>query len=122
MLSNSDISQLINALRVHQIRAGTKHKFVDISIVESQGRFFVRQYKFGDNSWRQAFDRTPEGEIKCGKTVIKIIGRVPDDLAVINDSVTKAFKKKYGIVYSIMKWTFNTEKHEASTLELVPQR
>ncbi|WP_269203529.1 hypothetical protein [Pseudoalteromonas luteoviolacea] len=38
----TDISNLVDAHRVHQIRSGRAHRFVDISIVETQGRFFVR--------------------------------------------------------------------------------
>lgn len=48
----TEIAKLINSKWVHQIRAGTKHRFIDITIVETEGRFFVRQYKFGQKSWR----------------------------------------------------------------------
>lgn len=117
----TDISNLINAHRVHQIRSGTTHRFVDISIIEAQGRFFVRQYKFGKNSWYNAFINEPNGEIKCGDTVIPIKGIKPKDLDVINQSVTLSFWKKYHLIYALMKLGFNTQKHEASTLELIPQ-
>lgn len=121
MKNLTEISNLINAHRVHQIRSGNTHRFVDISIVESQGRFFVRQYKFAKNSWRQAFLTQPHGEIKCGHTVIAIKAVQPSDLMQINKSVTAAFWQKYHIMYALMKLGFNTKKHEASTLELIPQ-
>ena len=122
MMKNlTDISKLVNAHRVHQIRSGTTHRFVDISIVEAQGRFFVRQYKFGKNSWYSAFLNEPNGEMKCGDTVIAIKGIKPSDLESINKSVTGAFWKKYHLIYGLMKLGFNTKKHEASTLELIPQ-
>ena len=117
----SKISKLVNAHRVHQIRSGTTHRFVDISIVEAQGRFFVRQYKFGKDSWYSAFLNEPNGEMKCGETIITIKGEVPKDLDVINKSVTRAFWKKYHLIYGLMKLGFNTQKHEESTLELIPQ-
>ncbi len=120
MLTKREISKLINAHSVHQIRSGIAHRFVDISIVEAQGRFFVRQYKFNANSWYQAFLTTPKGEIKCGTTRIKIEGKVPEDLATINPAVTKAFWRKYNIIYGLMRLGFNTKKHKASTLELIP--
>lgn len=115
-----ELSKLINALRVHQIRAGDKHRFVDISIVEADGRFFVRQYKFGKRSWYHAFLTDLAGAIKCGDTIIPIEGRVPKDLDVINPLVTKAFGKKYKLIYGAMRLGFDTKKHEASTLELIP--
>lgn len=121
MKSIAELSQLVNAYRVHQIRSGKNHRFVDISIVETEGRFFVRQYKFNPNSWYGAFLKTPEGEIKCGDTVIEIEGKPPEDLDTVNPLVNRAFKKKYGIIYTIMKLFFDTKKHEASTLELIPQ-
>lgn len=115
------LAKLINAQRVHQIRSGTKHRFIDISIVETGGRFFVRQYKFGERSWYHAFLKTPHGEIKCGDKIFAIEGRVPEDLDTINTSVTRAFWKKYHILYWVMRMGFDTSMHEASTLELVPK-
>ena len=116
-----EISKLVNSYRVHQIRAGAKHPFVDISIVEVDGRFFVRQYKFGKRSWYHAFIENPKGAMKFGDTTIPIEGKVPEDLIQINPLVTKSYWKKYKIIYGIMKLGFNTQKHEASTLELIPQ-
>lgn len=115
-----EITDLINAHKVHQIRSGTKHRFIDITMVETEGRFFVRQYKFGKKSWYHAFQELPEGEIKYRDTIIPIIGKIPSDLDDVNPKINKAYKKKLGLVYSIMKLGFNTEKHEASTLELIP--
>ena len=122
IMTTQEIATLINSYRVHQIRAGEKHRFVDISIVEANGRFFVRQYKFGKRSWYHAFLEDPTGAIKCGDTIIPIEGRVPEDLDEINPLVTKAFWKKYKLIYGIMKLGFDTKKHEASTLELIPKR
>lgn len=115
-----DIIKLINSYRVHQIRAGETHRFVDISIVEVNGRFFVRQYKFAKRSWYHAFLETPTGAMRCGETVIPIQAKVPEDLEQINPLVTRAFWKKYNLIYGLMKLGFNTRKHEASTLELIP--
>lgn len=41
------ISKLVNGHSVHQAHSGKTHRFVDISVIEAEGRFFVRQYKFG---------------------------------------------------------------------------
>ena len=115
-----DLVKLINAYNVHQIRAGYKHRFVDISIVEVDGRFFIRQYKFAKKNWYDAFIDNPMGAIKLGDSLIPIRAEIPEDMIEINRKVTKAFWKKYKLVYGLMKLGFNTKKHEASTLELIP--
>lgn len=116
-----EIVALVNAHKVHQIRSGNKHRFIEISIVTTGGRFFVRQYKFNKNSWYQAFLNEPNGQIKIGETIINIKGEVPRDLDAVNPLVNKAFWRKYGIIYGLMKLGFNNKKHQASTLELIPQ-
>lgn len=115
-----EITKRVNAKWVHQIRAGFKHRFIDISIVEAEGRFFVRQYRFGKRSWHDAFLVNPEGEMKLGDMVVPIHGVVPDDLKIINPKVNKAFYKKMSIVYWLMGLTYNKKRHKASTLELIP--
>lgn len=116
-----EVSKWVKANNVLQIRSGDKHRFIDITVVEADGRFFVRQYKFGKKSWYHAFLEEPKGAIKHRDTIIPIEGRVPENLDEINPVVTKAFLKKLGIIYRIMRWGFSTMKHEASTLELIPQ-
>ncbi|MEQ9442898.1 MAG: DUF2255 family protein [Cyclobacteriaceae bacterium] len=115
------ITELVNAKWTHQIRAGEKHRFVDISIVETEGRFFVRQYKFGKRSWYEAFLKNPAGAIKLGDVIVSIDGVVPCDLDEINPKVNKAYFKKMRIVYPLMRLTYDRKKHEASTLELIPK-
>ncbi len=39
-----ELARLVDTKRVHQIRCGD-HRFIDITIVQTEGRFFVRQYK-----------------------------------------------------------------------------
>lgn len=124
--------QLIKAVdskKVHQIRCG-EHRFIDITIVQTEGRFFVRQYKFGKRSWYDAFldnpsvDGQPNGAMKVktknGDIEVHIIGKVPDDLDSINPKVNKAYFKLLWIFYPLMRLTYDRNKHEASTLELVP--
>ena len=116
----NEISKLVEANNVLQIRSGDKHRFVDITIVEAEGRFFVRQYKFGARSWYHAFLEEPNGAIKHGEAIFPVKGVVPEDLEQINPAVTKAFLKKLGLIYRTMRLGFDTKKHEASTLELIP--
>lgn len=120
-MNNKELQEHVRSHRVHQIRAGEKHRFVDISVVEVAGRFFVRQYKFGKRSWYHAFLSDPSGAIKCSEVVVPVEGRVPEDLETVNPLVTRAFWKKYHVIYGLMKLGFDTKKHEASTLELIPK-
>ncbi len=114
-----ELEKLIQSKKVHQIRCGA-HRFIDITIVATEGRFFVRQYKFGKKNWHDAFLQNPDGQLKIGDIIIDIDGVKPLDLEEVNPKVNKAFKKLLGFIYPLMRLTFNTKKHEASTLELIP--
>lgn len=118
---SNDQEKRVRAKKVHQIRAGKSHRFIDITIVETEGRYFVRQYKFGEKSWYDAFLRDSDGEMKIGDTVIPIDGVVPVDLDEINPKVNWAYHKLLPVIYFLMRLTYNRKKHEASTLELIPK-
>jgi hypothetical protein len=115
-----EIIKHINSNNVHQIRAGEKHRFVDITIVHTEGRFFVRQYKFGKKSWYHTFLEDSNGAIKIGDTIIPVNARVPKELDVVNAKVNKAYFKKLNVIYWLMRLTYDRKKHEDSTLELIP--
>ncbi|KAB1159423.1 DUF2255 family protein [Tenacibaculum aiptasiae] len=114
-----ELETLVQSKKVHQIRCGD-HRFIDITIVATEGRFFVRQYKFGKRSWYDAFLVNPEGAMKIGNLEVEIKGVVPHDLDEVNPKVNKAYRKLLGLLYPAMRLTYNTKKHEASTLELIP--
>ncbi|AYV22748.1 MULTISPECIES: hypothetical protein [Vibrio] len=122
------LSQLIQAVdrkKVHQIRCGD-HRFIDITIVQTEGRFFVRQYKFNERSWYDAFinnpslDGEPNGAMRVGDLEVLVNGKVPNDLSMVTSRVNSAYRKLLGLLYPIMRLTFDTKKHEAATLELIP--
>lgn len=128
MLSRDDLSQLIQAVdgqKVHQIKCGD-HRFIDITIVQTEGRFFIRQYKFSKRSWYEAFTRNvaiegkSNGVMKVGALEVPINGKIPDDLDAINPKVNQAYRKLLGFIYPLMRLTFDRKKHEETTLELVP--
>ncbi|NOH39105.1 hypothetical protein F0267_12730 [Vibrio coralliilyticus] len=128
MRNEARLNQLIQAVdgqKVHQIRCG-EHRFIDITIVQTEGRFFIRQYKFSKRSWYDAFinapstDCRPNGAMKIGDLEVLVNGKVPDDLKLVTPRVNKAYRKLLGLIYPIMRLTFDKEKHEATTLELVP--
>lgn len=115
----TELEQLVQKKKVHQIKCGD-HRFIDITIVATEGRFFVRQYKFGKKSWRDAFLVNSSGQMKIGTTIIEINGVVPSDLETVNPKVNKAYRKLLGLIYPAMRLTYDIKKHEASTLELIP--
>ncbi|MGR5092299.1 hypothetical protein ACPV5O_02250 [Vibrio maritimus] len=125
---SAKLTQLIQAVdgqKVHQIRCGD-HRFIDITIVQTQGRFFIRQYKFGKRSWYDAFinnptiDDLPNGAMKIGDLEVQINGKVPEDLQAMIPNVNQAYRKLLGLIYPLMRLTFDRKKHEATTLELIP--
>ena len=118
-MTYQEMIKYINKAWVSQICCGN-HCFIDITIVATEGRFFVRQYKFGKRSWYHAFLENPEGAMKIGNTIVDIDGVVPTDLEEVNPKVNKAYRKLLGLIYPAMRLTYDTTKHEASTLELVP--
>ncbi|MCT4629036.1 hypothetical protein [Winogradskyella sp.] len=115
-----ELEKLVQRQKVHQIRCGD-HRFIDITIVTTEGRFFVRQYKFGKRSWYHAFLENSQGQMKLGDTIVDIDGVVPKDLETINPKVNKAYFKLLWILYPLMRLTYNRKQHEASTLELIPR-
>ncbi|WP_135445242.1 hypothetical protein [Vibrio tasmaniensis] len=128
MAQSTTLTQLIQAVdgqKVHQIRCGD-HRFIDITIVQAQGRFFIRQYKFGKRSWYDAFinnpsiDEQPNGAMKIGDLEVQVNGKVPKDLQAMIPSVNQAYRKLLGLIYPLMRLTFDRQKHEATTLELIP--
>ena len=120
IMTIQELEKLVKRQKVHQIRCGD-HRFIDITIVATEGRFFVRQYKFGKKSWYDAFLEHPKGQMKIGDIIIDIDGVKPSDLEAVNRKVNKAYKKLLGLIYPAMRLTYDTKKHEASTLELIPQ-
>lgn len=115
-----ELVEKVQSKKVHQIRCGD-HRFIDITIVSTEGRFFVRQYKFGKRSWYHAFLENSDGAMKIGDTIIPIDGVVPADLDEVNPKINKAYRKLLGLIYPAMRLTYDTDKHEASTLELIPK-
>lgn len=113
-----EITKYINTTKEQQFRAGKTHGFIDISIMELNGRFFVRRSNMSvQNSWYTAFLKDPYGEIKLGDTIIPINAVVPDDLEQINPLLSKAYEEKFGEVYLAIKKMF--PRQDETTMELV---
>ena len=96
-MSINDQQQLaaaVNQTDHHQIRAGSKHRFIATSFVTVDERIFCRRYGFGEPSWYSAFAANSEGQIKLGNRVADIHGAVPADLEAINAEVNQAYFDK----------------------------
>ena len=118
-MDRGKITKLIKSRAVHQIKSGTTHRFIDITIVAVGNRYFVRQYQFGSNSWRDAFLKNPFGEMKLKGNIVKIKGIIPSDLDRINKKINRAYHRRLPIIYFLMGLGYSKKKHEDSTIELV---
>lgn len=122
--SLDEIIELVNNTELPQIRAGDTHRFIDIWIVIVGGRFFLRQYYFNEQSWYAAFLQDPHGAIKCGETIIPVVGQVPPDLEQINPAINEAYLEKYAgrfPDYAHVAQKMTGPPYMARTMELVPQ-
>ena len=118
-MDRKELAKRVMASPVHQVRSGFTHRFIDITMVAVEERIFIRPYMFGRNGWYDAFLQTPEGEMKIGNDVIRIEGRIPTDLEEINPKVTNAYHKLLPGTYEQMRKSYDTDKHESMTLELI---
>ena len=109
----------IDNTTIQKLRAGKKHRFIDISLFTYQGRIFVRQYSLGKRSWYHAFLKDPYGEIKIDGKVIKVNGIVPNDLNQINPHLNEVILQKFGSL-GIDRSISHSPRHMASTMEIIP--
>ena len=118
-MDRKELARKVMSSPVHQLRSGFTHRFIDITMVAVGERIFVRPYQFGRNGWYDAFMGTPDGEMKIGNEIIKIEGRIPEDLQDINPKVTQVYHDLLPGIYADMRKTYDTDKHERMTLELI---
>ncbi len=121
IMANKELSNLIARHNVLQIRSGDTHRFIDITLVEVDGRFFTRPYQFAKRGWYEAFQKEPNGAIKYKDIIIPIEAKVPTDLDKIIPAVTEAYTDKLGSTYQNMRAGFDGDKHDAMTIELIPK-
>ncbi|MFC1785204.1 DUF2255 family protein [Candidatus Neomarinimicrobiota bacterium] len=94
-MTKREIIRLVHDTENPLIKAGENHNFNYIWIVVTGGRLFCRQYDLSERSWYSTFLNNPNGYIKCGDTIIKVNGVIPNDLNQINYNINKAYIEKY---------------------------
>lgn len=117
--TQSELADLVNRTRKHEIRAGYTHRFITLMFVTVGGRVFCRQYQFSQRSWRSVFLDNPEGQVRLYNTVINIDARVPQDFEDIIPAVDKAYAdtlRKIGA--SFMLSGAVTAQAQESTMEI----
>lgn len=78
------------------IKGGTEHEqFLDIWMVEVNGRVFARSWNQSQRSWFTAFLETEIGQIKYGENVLNVTGKKVDAEDLIHQKINEAYLKKY---------------------------
>ena len=97
--------QCISETQITSVRAGKgRDKFTGIWMVVVGERIFGRSYYGAARSWYTALLNEENGEIKCGKEIVAIIGRKPRDIDTINKAINEAYEKKYLVKAYNKKW------------------
>ncbi|WP_312343438.1 DUF2255 family protein [Chryseobacterium binzhouense] len=121
-MTKDEIIQKISNTRVCQIKVGETHGFRDIWVVVAEGRLFCRQYSFSKNNWRNALLENEKAYLKVDGNIVKISGKIPEDLDTIMQKVNEAYIEKYvhrlNYYPEIAQQAANLEKHQKSTVEL----
>ena len=88
--SSSKIVAAIRAGKDSGIRAGTRHRFIGIRVVEVGGRVFVRSWTMKPDGWYHALLKNPRGELRVGERTVRMRAR-----AVRSDRIKTAVSAAY---------------------------
>jgi len=92
-------SEFYNYLESHpliQIKGGTERdSFLNIWMVEVEGRIFARSWNKSAKSWFTEFQKTGVGEIKYGNDIMKVIGKKLEKQDSLNKLIDQAYLLKY---------------------------
>ena len=113
----------IKDTQITSVRAGKdRTKFTGIWMVEVDGRIFGRSYYGAERSWYTAFLDGNEGDIKCGKVIIRVNGVKPADFTIVTKAINKAYEEKYSVKEHNKKWVNGLIQPEkvARTMEFIP--
>lgn len=91
-----DLYQYLRANTLTGIRGGPdREKFLDIWMVEVDGRIFARSWGKSARSWFTAIRDTGSGQIKYGDQVIEITGQVVPADSPLTEKINQAYLEKY---------------------------
>ena len=78
------------------IKGGTERSaFLDIWMVEVNGRVFARSWNKSPNSWFTAFIKSQKGQLKYGDVIIEVEGQKLDANDQTNKLIDSAYLEKY---------------------------
>ena len=118
----AEFLESVNTHNLTGVRAGgPEREFLEIWVVEVQGRLFARSWGLARRSWYTAFLDGQEGELQSGGNCIAVRGNVPEDLDLIADAISAEYLRRYNqgdnAVYA---QGIAGPEHVARTLEFVP--
>ena len=78
------------------IKGGTERRtFLDIWMVEVNGRVFARSWNKSPNSWFTEFIESRKGQLKYGDVIIEVEGQKLDANDQTNKLIDSAYLEKY---------------------------
>lgn len=117
--TQTDLADLVNQTRIHEIRAGYTHRFIRLMFVTVDDRVFCRRYQYGEPSWHGVFLSDPGGQVRLDGTEANINAAVPQDMDAIIPAVDQAYAdalRKLGA--SFMLAGAVEQRAQQSTLEI----
>lgn len=95
-MNNEKVIDFINTNNLIGLKAGKERdKFLNIWMVVVDERIFARSWGFAERSWYNTFLKDPDGELKCGDTIVSIEARIPEDMDDLSERINKAYLDKY---------------------------
>jgi hypothetical protein len=120
-MNKEEALQHIQTNNLTGIKAGLERpNFLEIWMVVVQDRIFARSWGLAEKSWYNSFLKNPIGEIKCGNTIFRINGLVPNDKDELADAINTAYLTKYNTEENIpYSKGITTQKHIDKTMEII---
>ena len=96
MSFSKDFYDFLNENTLVEIKGGTQRdRFLQIWMVEVDGRVFARSWNKSEQSWFTAFQKEGVGQIKFGESVIDVTGKKLSSGSELTDLINAAYLSKY---------------------------
>jgi hypothetical protein len=104
------------------IKAGSERStFLDIWMVQVEGRVFARSWGKSTKSWFTTFLEQPEGEIKYGETILPI-SALPCTDEAMNLKINQAYLARYQTPENLpYAQGISQPEYAAYTMEFIPR-
>jgi hypothetical protein len=102
--TQTELADLVNQTRIHEIRAGYTHRFIRLMFVTVDDRVFCRRYQYKEPSWHSVFLSDPGGQIRLDGVAANINAAAPQDMDDVIPAVDQAYAdalKKLGASYML---------------------